>query len=334
MLGKYFFAATLAAPISLVEPPAPEAASDQCIITGRATGTPVKLVWATGFEGVSLGSIYQDSPGNILWYNDLSGIDTLTGNDQTKHIWGGVVRVQRLATSTVATPSIVTTAGPFGGSTKALHLQVVDKADLTNQNPLIVENISNVPDFYISGWYKIPVNTPDILKTYSGDYDINAWVTLGPEWKAAWDFRSVMQVFAVDATQMKWRLRWDNAANGGLAYQEFQHVWNSTVPVPLGQWLQIEYFNHRDATDGCTWVAVNGTTVLDLSGNNIGINNGPINRIFPANSYALEPIDQYFDNFVVYEGMPSEEVRSDLRRGFMPSFCAPTLREGVAAVGC
>ncbi len=86
--------------------------------------------------------------------------------------------------------------------------------------------------------------------------------------------------------------------------------------MPQGEWFRVEFFTHRDNANGRTWLKVNGQTVLDHTGDNIGQNNAPIDRIFLGNPYSNKHIDIWLDDVQIWDGVPSpEEQRGSLEGG-------------------
>ena len=108
---------------------------------------------------------------------------------------------------------------------------------------------------------------------------------------------------------LSWEIVGDNEANGGMPYQRFWDVYNTTVPVPVGEWFKFEVFWHRSSgSDGRVWMAVNGQVIVDHYGSNMGVNNASINRIMMPNLYSSTsyPIYQWVDDVQIWDGFPSD----------------------------
>ena len=128
------------------------------------------------------------------------------------------------------------------------------------------------------------------------------------EWKTAGDYRVIAQVVTYGNNGPWWQIIGDNNANGGLAYQRFWEVDNTTVAVPVGEWFKFEVFWHRSSgEDGRVWMAVNGNVIADHYGPNMGVNSAPINRIFMPNLYSgsTYPIYQWLDDVEIWNGFPT-----------------------------
>jgi Ca2+-binding RTX toxin-like protein len=67
----------------------------------------------------------------------------------------------------------------------------------------------------------------------------------------------------------------------------------------------VEFFTHRGETDGRSWLKINGETVADHTGDTIGVNGAPINRIFLANPYGNVPVDILVDDIEIWDGVPT-----------------------------
>jgi hypothetical protein len=199
---------------------------------------------------------------------------------------------------TVFSNAITTTTGHDGAQTRALHLDVNAKPVDYTQSPLLFQPTSEPGDFYMSAWMKLPDNLWSQLGS-------GGWFAPLPEWKSAGDFRVVNSITALGNGQLAWNMQWDSNANGNIPPQTFWHGENTSVPVPQGQWFKVEFFSHRGDSDGRTWLKVNGQTVLDHTGDNIGANNAPVNRVFLGNPYANKPIDVWLDDVQIWDGVPS-----------------------------
>ncbi|HYV61235.1 MAG TPA: hypothetical protein VE958_01095, partial [Bryobacteraceae bacterium] len=159
-------------------------------------------------------------------------------------------------------------------------------------------------DLYLSYWLQLQ---SDLLARMT----INSWTArVVTDWKTGGDYRIVLSIFGDGASKrLYWHMAGDNNANGGLPLQTFWEQTNFNVPVPTGQWFRVEVFAHRSTgSDGRVWVAVNGQTLFDRYGPNMGINNLPWNRIMPFLNYsqgALLPAYQWMDDLEIWDGFPS-----------------------------
>ena len=256
-----------------------------------------KLLFSSGFEGnVSLAA---PSGG----WQDVVGQDSVTGASWPASLWGGKSSIQLLtgngsSPSGVIQNSIDTVTGHDGGQTRALRLDVNQKVTAITQSDLLILPGTEPSDFYISEWIRLPADLPQRLGA-------GGWMTVTPEWKSAGDFRVVTNVEVTGSGVPVWHMKWDTNANGNVPLQTFWDQYNSSVPVPLGEWFHVEFFTHRGDTDGRVWLKVNGQTVFDHTGDNIGVNNARIDRIFLANAYANNPIEIEVDDIQIWDGVPT-----------------------------
>jgi hypothetical protein len=104
-----------------------------------------------------------------------------------------------------------------------------------------------------------------------------------------------------------WDSAGDNNANGPYPFQNYWTSDNHTVPVVAGQWFHLETFTHRSTgSDGEFWAKVDGQTIVDHMGSNIGVNNDPINRIMVSENYSNGhmPASQWVDDVQIWDGIP------------------------------
>lgn len=283
----------------------------QCGSNTLSPNDEARLVFSSGFEGVGLGIPYGPTWMDVIYWQEITGQDTITGQNWPGETWGGEMKIQIVDPPAAVLNSLDTIVNYIDRQTQVLHLSVIKKTSDITQTPLLLEPTEEPPDFYISQWVKIPANTARLLGA-------NGWASIGPEWKTEGDFRSMNELLS-DGNNLTWSMKWDNNANGGLPFELFWRVLNNSVPVPAGQWMHIEFFTHRADTNGCTWLAVNGQTLFDQFGDNVGIKNAPINRIFIASPYSNAPLGMFVDDIVVYEGLPSAARRAVLSGGSLPA---------------
>ncbi len=252
-------------------------------------------LFASGFEGeVSLAAPADG-------WQDVVGVDAVTGSDWRAAPFGGDFKIQLLtgggAADTIRN-SIETVVGHDGAQTRALHLNVLRMPSDVTQDPLLLLPTQSPVDLYISQWVKLPADLGAKLGP-------GGWMALSPAWKTDGDFR-VGSGIAVDGGGRPYiGMTWDNNANGGLPPQKFWDGANHAFPVPQGEWLHVEFFTHRGETDGRSWLKINGETVADHTGDTIGVNGAPINRIFLANPYGNVPVDILVDDIEIWDGVPT-----------------------------
>jgi len=207
--------------------------------------------------------------------------------------------------------SIQTVTGRSGAATR-VHSALMKQTGCTGtssqasstcsaQDPYLVRPGAEPGDLYISFWRKLD---PALLQRL-----VNSWHVVF-EWKTAGDYRVIAQVVTYGGRPY-WEIRADNAANGGLPEQEFWRVNNQSVAVPMGQWFKFEVFWHRSGGgDGRVWMAVNGQTIVDKLGPNVGVNGAPIDRIMFMQLYsgASYPLQQWTDDVQIWKGFPSAKA--------------------------
>lgn len=259
------------------------------------------LLFSSGFEGVTLAAPHDvDSAGG--WQN-VTGTDSVTGHSWPTKLWGGTSSIQMLTyggnLSDVISNSIDAVTGHDGTQTKALHLDVNQIVRDGTQDPLLImPAASSAPDeFYISEWIKLPADMSQRLGP-------GGWTTAVPEWKSAGDFRVVTAIEVDGNGTPYWHMSWDNNANGGLPAQKFWEGYNRSVAVPQGEWAHVEFYTKRGETSGRAMLKVNGQTVFDHTGDTIGVNGAPIDRIFLASPYSDTPLDMLVDDVQVWDGLP------------------------------
>jgi len=264
------------------------------------------LLLSSGFEGnLSLTAPYNVSGGNA--YQDIKGTDSSTGYTWPGNVWGGQTSIQLLTLGgnlpDVISNSIDSVTGADGSQTNALHLDVNQKPNDATQSPLMITPEQSPTDFYISEWIKLPSNLGELLGP-------GGWMTGVPEWKSAGDFRVVTNIVVDNSGTPYWDMKWDTNANGNVPLQTFWQQQNHSVAVPQGEWAHVEFYTHRGDNDGHVWLKVNGETVFDHVGDNIGQNNAPIDRIFLASPYSNKPVDMLVDNVQVWDGIPASSQTS------------------------
>ncbi|MBD0271589.1 MAG: family 16 glycosylhydrolase, partial [Acetobacteraceae bacterium] len=299
----------------------PRAATRPAVTSGRPRATPAPRTWpgsrsrqasrskptdpearpmanklfASGFEGgVSLAPAGDD-------WQEVVGTDSVTGQDWNATVFGGGNAIQILKDGGAISNSIETVAGHDGHQTRALNLGVDAQGNGSTQAPLLFmpdTSRYDVTDLYQSAWVKLPADLPSLLGA-------GGWLQLGANWKSAGDFRFNNVITVDNAGVAHFRSGWDNNANGGLPLQTFWATENRSVAVPLGEWFKVEAFTHRGETDGYTSLSINGQIVAEHSGDNIGVNHAPINRIFMGQAYGNAAFDVLVDDIEIWDGKPT-----------------------------
>jgi hypothetical protein len=261
--------------------------------TGEARAA--NLLFSSGFEGDLALTPPRDG------WQDIEGTDSETGATWPARIWGGTTRIQVLtghgSPSGVIGNSIETVIGHRGLPTRALRLEVLRRTSGATQSPLLLLPTQEPGEFYISMWVRLP---PDIGRLLGP----GGWAAINPAWKTRGDFRVGTAVeVAADGTPY-WRMRWDTDANGSVPIQVIWERTNHRVPVPQGEWFRLEFFTHRGGMNGRAWLKVNGQSLFDHTGRNIGVRNAPIDRIFLGTSYGSKPFPVWIDDVQIWDGVP------------------------------
>jgi len=281
----------------------------------------------SGFEASTVSSpvVQNDCYSTGCWQR-IMGTDASTGYSWPFNVWGsgangGIsqlhadVPVDATSIRDYAFNQIVTLTGHKGLSTKALYRLVTQSGCCgqepqsgATQNALQILPASEQGDLYISYWQKFQPGMADLMQVGLQGTGWN-WRDLFA-WKTAGDYRIVVQVRRdpfINGGNLFWAIVGDNEANGGLPYQKFWELDNTSVPVPVGEWFKFEVFWHRSAgSDGRVWVAINGQMIGDHGGSNMGVNNAQIDRIFLNNVYSSTayPIYQWIDDLQIWSGFP------------------------------
>lgn len=262
------------------------------------------LLFSSGFEGdVALAPPRGD-------WQEIVGRDFATGATWPARLWGGTTAIQLLTgggrSSGIIANSIQTVTSRNGNPTRALRLQVLRKTAEVTQSPLLLLPRQEPREFYISLWLRLPADIGRLLGP-------GGWAAINPAWKTRGDFR-VGTVIEVDNRGTPyWRMRWDTNANGRVPLRVLWDQANRSIPVPQGEWFKLEFFTRRGAVDGRVWLKVNGQTVFDHTGGNIGVNNAPIDRIFLGTSYGSRPYEVLVDDIQIWDGVPGEAATSSDR---------------------
>jgi hypothetical protein len=271
-----------------------------------------KLLFASGFEaGVKLGPVQSGSQ------QTLSGIDSGTGFAWPPNVWGGGAALQRLDGSFVN--QIQTVIGHNGTPTHVLFQDVTHANASDTQDPLLftpTAPLAREGDLYTSEWIKFqPDLATQLISGQNPDGSWGNWRVLF-EWKTGGqganfggDYRVKISVEKDNSGHLFWSTAGDNNANGPYPFRTFWQTDNHTVPVVAGQWFHLETFTHRSAgAGGEFWAKVNGKTIVDHVGPNIGVADDPINRIMLAQDYTGGhlPASQWVDDVQLWNGAPAQ----------------------------
>ncbi len=280
--------------------------------------TTANLLFKTGFEGTTaLGSITSAYPAS----QTITGSDSTAGFSWPARVWGGGSGI--FVTHANVNNRIETTTGRTGAQTRALYMGVNSISADDGQDCFWVTPASTLAqqgDLYTSEWIKLQ---PDLSSQLVPGQLNGLW----GNWRALWewksgtpncagcgngDFRTILTVAMDNNGKLTWAGQWDNNANHpSLPFQTFWKATNTSVPVPTGTWFRLETFTHRAKDNtGRWWAKINGQTIFDHSGPNIGVYNLPITRIMLANNYSngRMPAYQWVDDVEIWDGVPSSSA--------------------------
>lgn len=271
-----------------------------------------RLLFAAGFGGVSLGQPQGE------W-------QPLSGGGWPPDVWGGGAALQMLTGLPVTGPALFehiqneirSMPGPDGSETSALCQTVKRPGTDVTQVPLLLTPAREEGDLYTSAWIYLQPDLATQLDNRRGPDAARS------NWRAFWSFKSAgdyrigVNIIKAANGDPYWEARGDNNANGGLPRAIFWRRENRRIPVPAGRWTHVETFTHRSADGGGRfWIAIDGRTLFDRSGPNVGVARAPINRVFLSTVYTngTTPAWQCVDKITIYQGMPSPATRGALGR--------------------
>jgi hypothetical protein len=295
---------------------------NQLRVTASAAGAgsnPPGMLFRTGYESAVALSTPTDCYSNGCW-QDVIGTDSSTGNTWPPPL-SGPSRFQLLVNSaTQPDPTTVgnwmfndlrTITGHHGNPTQVLY-QEIDQSGCcgtgpqgggSTQDPLMILPTVDQPDVYVSYWVMFQ---PDMVdKLHAGD----AWRVLF-EFKtqetatSGYDMRLSVNVTAFNGTPPVWQVYLDSKVP---TTHDVYFNNRSGVAVPVGQWFKFEVFWHRDRVAGRVWAAINGQVIGDFTGQTIGDNNAPIDRIMLHQLYSGSPypIYQWIDDVQIWNRFPT-----------------------------
>jgi hypothetical protein len=300
-----------------------------------------KLLFRSGFEGAT--NIVPWTAEDI-WgtggFQGITGLDSTTGFSWPTNIWngwGGGGKILSLTDPVAVTPATIdsylfnrldSVTGHTGASSRTLYQEITRGQNGTESMGASVTQTqfqflpgAEVPDMYISYWIKLQ---PDLVEKMT-NLPAGPGISEGGTWRSVFgaktgtqntwggpadngDYRIAAYIVTYGNTRPYWRVSGDNVAGGNAPLVNNWDVYNKDVPVPVGQWFKFELYWHRSAgSDGRVWAAVNGQTIADHRGPNMGAQNLPINRIMAPILYShmRMPMYQWVDDIEVWDGIPN-----------------------------
>jgi len=298
-----------------------------------------KLLFSTGFEGSTLTLppiLPLDCWGMGCWAN-LVGQDTVTNFTLPSTLGNGTTRFLLLSDPVPTTSANVedylfshfeAVAGHNGATTRAVRQQI--SKNLTGTAPMGSQSLQNefqflpkntLNDLYVSYWLKVQ---PDLVQKMN-NLPAGPGVDRGGTWRGifafktgslkpdGWpandgDYRVEAYINTYGGGAPYWCILGDNNAGSSAPETRYWTVDNHDVPVPIGQWFKLEIYWHRSSgSDGRVWMGVNGQTIADHRGPNMGVRNLPINRIMAPMLYTGQtmPAYQWVDDLEIWDGFPA-----------------------------
>jgi hypothetical protein len=267
--------------------------------------------------------------------SQMTGTDSVTGFVWPARFWDlerGVMQAITANTDVDSNASLLTNhirdeiqsvTGPAGTTTKVLYQAILTGASgysSTPQNPHYIyksgASAAQQSDLYFRYWLKLGASS-----------GLGSWRTL-LQWKTQNDFRLNLNTTtagrgvnsecnAKPDGSAYWHVWADNEPSGGST--TFWEKCDKTHAIPIGQWFKVEFFSHRGTpggTDGRVWLAINGQTYVDVSGQQMwgahaDVDAGKINRIMAPQMYtnanpANGRIEQWVDDLEIWDNFPPD----------------------------
>lgn len=273
------------------------------------------LLFKSGFEGnTALDAIPSNATGDD--FQHFSGLDSTTGFTWPMSFWGAYAVTTGLhpivsgsnSVSAYITNDIESVVGHGGSATNALKIGSKAPAPgfCCTQVPFQVAGPSQqVTDFYVRYWTKL--NPEFLAQEQAGGGNFFRTML---ELKTSTDYRIATFIYGASSLVPYWAVVVDDTPEGQGPPCPANACWssyNSSVPVPVTQWMLMEYYLHRSAgSDGRFFWAVNGQTLVDHSGPTYGANQENIDFLALLNVYGtnMQPAYQWVDDVEVWDVPP------------------------------
>ncbi|RLD30493.1 MAG: hypothetical protein DRI73_10265, partial [Bacteroidetes bacterium] len=264
-----------------------------------STNKSAELLFKSGFEnGVILNEPVADDGG--IWWQQIEGsdigkfpwpMDILGFKGELQLIVDSSENIDRYIVNRIETVD-----GADGTPTKALHQIIKKKQYEYTQTPYIIYTDGNeIEDLYIKFSLKFPENISELL----GE---DGWVVIS-EFKTTGDYRLALYVYQDKSNDLYWYVHGDNVVVDDAPYKEFWYRENRSIPVPVGEWFDMEIYWHRSSQDnGRVWWGIDSETIADYSGQTKLVD--PINAVMVFTNYASGPFHQWIDNIEIWSSLP------------------------------
>jgi hypothetical protein len=293
------------------------------------------ILFKSGFA--SAVALSAPNAGGLNGWQELTGKQSNSSFSWPISAWGGTANCTNCGIQDFApsfSNSIAIQTDHYGHQSPVLSMSMNEVGGSSGTNPgdgsasqvddlwLPSNTLAQQTDIYMSEWVYLQPDVGTQLipggplpnGLYGNWRSLYGWKTGGTGNNYGGDFRIEGSVRIENNSQLCWGIEWDTDANGSVPFQSFYlPPDNCSVPVPVGQWFRLETFTHRAAdTTGEFWAKVNGVTITDHFGANLGSGisycNGPcpINRFFLTLDYTNGnvPAWQYVDDIVLMDKAP------------------------------
>ena len=305
-----------------------------CPVAIAADAEP-RLLFHAGYDGAHI------VPPEECWdtgcWQDIAGEDSGTGFRWPPRLRGGTgrflliadpVQIDSRSIQQYMRNRVETVPGPRGSPARVLYQEISKNVNgqapmggSAAQNEFQFLPIDNTDELYVSYWMKLQ---PDLVEKMT-HLPPGPGIGGGGTWRAIFafktggqkedgspqnngDYRVEAYVMTYESNTPYWVVLGDNNAGGGAPLTSYWRVANRTLPVPLGRWFKFEiYWKRSDDDSGRVWAAVDGHTIADRRGPNMGARKLPINRIMAPMLYTGQrmPAFQWVDDVQVWSGIPS-----------------------------
>ena len=294
-----------------------------------------RLLFRAGFSNAAIRQP-QDCWDTGCW-QDIAGSDRATGFEWPPRLRRGTgrflliadpVRIDALSIQQYMRNRVENVEGPRAGRTGVLYQEITKTINgqapmggSAAQNEFQFLPIDNAEELYVSYWIKLQ---PDLVERMT-HLPPGPGIDRGGTWRAIFafktggqrdiggpqndgDYRVEAYVMTYGSDTPYWVVLGDNNAGGGAPLKNDWRIADHSLPVPVGRWFKFEvYWRRSDGADGRVWAAVDGHTIADRQGPNMGARNLPINRIMAPMLYTGQrmPAYQWIDDLQVWTGIPS-----------------------------
>ncbi len=265
------------------------------LFSQEKSSTNSNLIYQSNFEkSILLTPQRNDSP---IWWQRIKRED-----NTTKEIGCFQIIINSKKLNHYVENRIEETIGIDNKKSKALHQIIKKKEHEWTQVPYLIEtNDKEVKQLYIRYSIKYPKNLSKLIGK-------EGWVVLS-EFKTVSDYRLAIYIYKDKNGKLYWYAHGDNVVLDDVPYVEYWERENRDVPVPVGEWIDVEIFWKRGkGKDGRVWLCINGKTAIDYHGKTKI--KDPIRIIMPYTNYSSRAIDQWIDNVEIWDNFPCGESKS------------------------